>query len=347
MEISVVIPVYNLEKYLKKCILSILMQNNKIFEIVIVDDGSKDNSIQIALNLFNEYNYLDYKIITQKNMGVSDSRNNGLLNSEGEFVLFLDGDDYLDPFFSIVIKEEIKNTDIDCICWGFNRVSEFNYKQIDVFDMRYKTLEGTFSNLELLDFILIKKDYWIATGCALFKRESLIKNNLMYESKIANGEDQEFLFKFLINDVKIKIINKNLTNYLIRSSSISNSFNIKKMDVVIALLNVKKQYSLHSNNDFNKYITCINEKIIINYLNSLQSLYKTSSKEDSRELMQMIEKKYPGLIENMNILIRKKTSTSKDFSVKIYLYRLSPKLFKFSFKLYYYLKSKSKGKVNE
>lgn len=340
MKISIVIPVFNLEKYIEKCILSIINQKYKIFELIIVDDGSTDKSLEIVLDLLIENNFYDYKIIRQRNMGVSESRNNGLSNSSGEFVLFFDGDDYFEPDFSLIINKEIRDRSLDFICWKFNRVSEITYKNNDEINKNNDLLDEYMTGLELLDLLIIKKKIWLQTGCALYRREILVNNSLKYETKITNGEDQEFLFKFLIKEVKVKKINRYLTNYLIRNSSISNSFNINRLDVILALANVEEIYKNYGNKTLSRYLSYLEEMKILNFINTLQSLYKTSKYEDSKKLKYLIENKYPGLINEMSTLIRKKRVSFKKSSFKITLYKISPILFKFIVKIYYFIKSK-------
>ncbi len=94
LKISIVIPVYNVEKYLHQCLKSVINQTYKNLEIICINDGSKDNS----LNILNEYLKKDNRIIivNQKNSGVSSARNKGIRLSTGDFISFIDSDDYLD-----------------------------------------------------------------------------------------------------------------------------------------------------------------------------------------------------------------------------------------------------------
>ena len=86
---SIVIPVYNVEKYIKKCLDSVANQSFKDYEVIVVNDGTKDNSMDIV----KEY---DFKVVNQKNMGLSEARNTGVKSSTGEYIIFLDSDDYIE-----------------------------------------------------------------------------------------------------------------------------------------------------------------------------------------------------------------------------------------------------------
>ena len=95
MLLSVIIPVYNVEKYIEKCILSVVNNNLQIneYEIIVIDDESPDNSVSIVRSMLKIHPQI--KLISQKNKGLGGARNTGVLNASGEYVLFLDADDYL------------------------------------------------------------------------------------------------------------------------------------------------------------------------------------------------------------------------------------------------------------
>ena len=107
MKISIVIPVYNVEKYLRECLDSVIVQSYRNKEVILVNDGSTDNSIEICEEYDMKYPFI--KLINKKNGGLSDARNVGILNSTGEYILFLDSDDYWDDanlFFIVQVLEK-------------------------------------------------------------------------------------------------------------------------------------------------------------------------------------------------------------------------------------------------
>ena len=126
-KISVVVPVYNVEKFLERCLNSIVNQTFKDIEIICVNDGSTDNSRKI---LDKYTNYSNIKIIDQINAGLSEARNTGLLNAKGEYIAFIDSDDYIDPnFFEVLYNTAFeKNSDIECA----GIIRENNKKKIEL-----------------------------------------------------------------------------------------------------------------------------------------------------------------------------------------------------------------------
>lgn len=115
---SIIIPMYNVEKYIKKCINSCLNQTYKNYEVIIVDDQSSDNSLNIAKSMCKDVSFV--KILKQKNSGVSVARNKGLLKSKGDYVLFVDGDDWLEYDALAKLNDCIlTNSSSDIIITGF------------------------------------------------------------------------------------------------------------------------------------------------------------------------------------------------------------------------------------
>ena len=129
MKVSIVIPIYNVEKYLRECIDSVIAQSYYNKEVILVNDGSTDSSIEICKEYDLKYPYI--KLINKKNGGLSDARNVGILNSTGEYILFLDSDDYWDEnnfLFDLVQYIKI-NPNIDYIFFRY----KFYYQKFQKF----------------------------------------------------------------------------------------------------------------------------------------------------------------------------------------------------------------------
>lgn len=118
--ISIIIPIYNGKEYIKRLFNSILNQTYKDYEVIFINDGSTDNSLQLLIELSKKYSFV--KIINQKNKGRSESRNVGVKKSIGEYITFVDQDDYISEEF---LKQMIDNIDDnDILLTGFNRVCD-------------------------------------------------------------------------------------------------------------------------------------------------------------------------------------------------------------------------------
>lgn len=119
MKLSIIVPIYNVENYIEHCVSSILNQSYSDFEVIFVNDGSKDNSIHILEKILKKYTELKYKIINKENAGLPQARKTGFDNSEGEYIAFIDSDDWIDiDFYSNCMKYVLDN-DLDLFSTGY------------------------------------------------------------------------------------------------------------------------------------------------------------------------------------------------------------------------------------
>ena len=189
---SVIIPIYNCQDYIARCIESILKQNTKDVEIILVNDGSKDNSKEIIQEYAKENSNI--KIINKKNEGVSKARNDGLKEATGKYILFLDSDDYLSDGYIKEINEIIKkNKEVELINFGFySDVEDINLNNLSRDEIKYK--EKFYKNRNTL-----KKDFvelWDNTMMyniwnKVYLRKIIEENDIKFP-EYNWGEDIEF-----------------------------------------------------------------------------------------------------------------------------------------------------------
>ena len=188
MTLTIVIPVYNAEKFLEKCLESILKQRTDNFKILLINDGSKDSSPSICENHAKKYNFI--KVIHQENKGVSSARNLGLSNVDTDFLFFMDADDMLtDNAVEIIQKTIDSNPKISLFT--------FEYFTIDNDDQfLFETPSITEGNYSRKDFITtyypVVKTLPYAPWRHVFNTNFLKENNLQFDSNIIAGEDAYF-----------------------------------------------------------------------------------------------------------------------------------------------------------
>lgn len=228
-KISIIVPIYNVENYLKNCIDSILNQTFKDFELILVNDGSTDTSLDIC----EDYKYIDnrIKIVNKKNGGISSARNAGLNVARGEYIGFVDSDDYIHPqMYEILYNEIIKNKADISMC-DFKKVYEFDRKLLESSFISCDEIE-ILNNEEAL-FELGEKNgvTYVVAWNKLYKRE-LFKDIKFKEGII--HEDEYIIHRLLYQVNKLVYIKEKLYFYLQREGSIMD----KKLDidVVDALL---------------------------------------------------------------------------------------------------------------
>lgn len=234
MKLSVIIPAYNVQDYIIKTLASLTKQANRNFEIIVVDDGSKDESRRVAEAYLKEASFPHYQIVQKENGGVSSARNAGIEAANGEYVFFLDGDDYVSDHFIEQVYAVITPHAPDVICWAYDRVDP-NGQTVTRYFADWSDGLGQMTGHEALAEIHVQKRLSIWNGSALYNKNMLDVDGIRYTEGCINGEDQEFIYKALSQAEEVYFIKHVLSYYLQRGSSISFSYNPKRMDVIGAL----------------------------------------------------------------------------------------------------------------
>lgn len=220
-DISIVIPVYNIEKYLPKCLDSLVNQTFKNIEIICINDGSSDNSLKILEKYAS--NDKRIKIINQENQGVSVARNNGIQVATGEYIMFVDGDDWIEAETCEKIYNRITCDNSDVLLFSHYDVFPQKRKPYNLAKDCAKTLLVG-DNVDDLteDIIYVPAVTW----GKLYKREFITNNNLMFLTNLKLSEDHLFWYNVLAKNPQISILHNNFYNYRnIRTGNSMESFN--------------------------------------------------------------------------------------------------------------------------
>lgn len=276
-KISVIVPMYNSEKSIERCVDSILNQTYCNLEVILVNDGSKDKTEEICNNLAKKDNRIKY--FYKKNSGVSETRNYGLDKVQGDFISFVDSDDYIEKDMYETMLKKIDDAEI-IICEYFYVIDN---KKVKI-DTGIK--ENTFEKLD--EFILSVNDQKISRYIntpwnKLIKSELINNNNIRFNSKISLGEDLVFNLQYMKLAKKIKIINEELYNFNISNEGLGlKKRNIKEyMDNSINFINELIYFSTNINNlgnillnelcnIINRLINEYEKKYVFKLLKSLQ-----------------------------------------------------------------------------
>jgi len=231
--ITVVVPIYNVSKYLNACIDSILNQNYRNLEVILVDDGSTDESAKIC----DEYEKKDARIIVfhKKNGGLSSARNVGIDNATGEFITFIDSDDYVGPTFIETLYESIRNWDSQISMCDFLRVDE--NKELDEIVINNSPRQEDFFSPEEAIKNVYSSDYHgidFVAWAKLYRIELFTTTGIRYpEGKL--HEDTFTTYKLFYEAKKLSYVDYPLYYYRIREGSIMNAqFNLKRLDMLEA-----------------------------------------------------------------------------------------------------------------
>lgn len=254
--ISVIIPVYNCEKYIKKCIKSILNQTYKDLEVIIIDDGSKDNSLDICNKLMEEDCRL--KVIHQENQGVSSARNKGIEIAQGEYIVFVDGDDWVEDIYIETLINDLQKEDAGMAVCGWCRENVNGLMQESV-KYYYKIL----NQREAIAYSLKPDGFQGYLWNKIFRKNIINKANLYFDTDIAIFEDLLFVIKYLNFCKKIVVNYISLYHYVNHGDSARQDCSNNKKFQLKWLTEIEAM---------SRVINVIEDKEIKNYARSKKAL---------------------------------------------------------------------------
>lgn len=309
-EVSVIVPVYNVEKYLGKCLNSLVNQTLENIEIIIVNDGTKDNSEEIIKKFIDKY---PQKIVYLKkeNGGLSDARNYGIPYAKGEYIAFLDSDDYVEKDMYKEMYELAKKENSDMVECDF--LWEYPNKIREDIGQVYN---GKKEMLEKVRVVAWNK---------LIRRSILEKTQIQFPKGL-RYEDVEFTYKLIPHLNKVSFLKKPYIHYIQRENSISNVQNERTKEIFEVLDNVINYYK--KNNFYDEYKDEL-EYVYTRYLlcSSLLRMVKIKDKEIRKNMLKItwenLNTKFPNCKKNK---ILKRNKTLKD--------RYMKSVNKFTYKIY-------------
>lgn len=298
---SIIIPVYKVEKYIHKCIDSVLKQSYQNYEIILVDDGSPDNCPKICDEYKEKYEQI--KVVHKQNGGAASARNAGISVASGEYVLFIDSDDYWECDDALLkIKEQFEITNAEVLIFGRKR-----YYQLDnVFEeIKISKIDESLSQEKYIEE-LMQNNYFIA--CApdkACKRSFLEKKNLSFVTGQC-GEDVEWCIKLLLASPKITILDKYVYVYIKQNSgSVTANIGAKNLKDIANVIKKYTEIALQNDN-----------KLLLNFIACQYVIWlKLSSKCKDKELKNDIKemKKFWFLVNYDKYSKVKKLKTFKFF----------------------------------
>lgn len=220
--VTIIIPIYNVRAYLRECLDSILKQTYKYFEVILVDDGSKDDSLSFC----EEYARKDSRfiVIHKENGGVASARNKGLLVARGEYITFVDSDDTIDSRYIEAMVSGMERYKVDFVRAPFkkNGVPQTNYSY-------YARLDNPLIEFESMIDTSLFNSVW----GMMVKRDCI--GNVCFDESIYYGEDVLFLLQVFVNleNKKLLLLKEPFYNYAVREgSALNSSFNVKWLSLL-------------------------------------------------------------------------------------------------------------------
>lgn len=308
-KVSIIVPVYNVEKYIDKCLSSLVNQTLNDIEIIIVNDGSIDNSEHIILKYKEKY---PSKIVYLKkeNGGLSDARNFGMPYAKGDYIAFLDSDDYVELDTYEKLYNRAIQTDADMVECDF--YWEYSDKKIHDTSANYKDESNMYANAR------------VVAWNKLYKKDLIINSGIKFPKGL-RYEDLEFFYKILPQLKKIELINEPLIHYVQRDDSITYVQNEKTADIFAILDNIINYYKwINLYNEYNQELEYMYVRILFG--SSFKRMLNIKDKETRRKLLM---DSYFNAFENFpdwksNKILNSKKSLKNLFlkSINIYTYKL-------------------------
>lgn len=265
MKVSVIIPVYNVEDYIEECIHSLLQQTLNDIELIIVNDGTKDSSIEKIQYLINRHKHI--KLINQNNLGLSAARNTGLEYASGDYVAFIDSDDYIEPTFLEELYNQAIKDDLDIVMGGYKI---FKDNQYEIKERNPKLYDRIRTGEDFLKEELEYKDYRMEVWDDLYRLDFLKENNLCFEKGLLH-EDELFTPLAMLSAKRVKLIQSNKYVYRQREGSImSNKPNINHINSWYFIINkFKSLYNSCSSDDKKKIIGLLLIELLAGYTDKI------------------------------------------------------------------------------
>lgn len=308
-KVSVIVPVYNLEDYIDRCIESIIKQTYTNLEIILVNDGSVDDSLNKCYELAQKDNRIC--VINQSNGGVSSARNSGLEKASGKYITFVDGDDVISPNMISLLINQFNSDEIQLSCC--------RTKKINVYDCEFPEKNIIFSQSKVDDCykrLLLEK--FDMSACGKLYSKSVI-GDIRFEVGKKINEDKFFLFEYLFySEGSVAYTNEQLYGYYEREDSVTNEkFSVKYLDAayfsarIVELCETKDEYT--------------KELAIYNLMSSrfmiLKKMVRTNSVAENSNLFKRIKREIltVGLPKNISMRAIKK--------LEFYALKISSKLY--------------------
>ena len=301
--ISVIIPVYKVEKYLKRCVNSVINQTYKNLEIILVDDGSPDNCGKICDEYAKKDNRI--KVIHKENGGAASSRNKGLDIATGRYICFVDSDDYVEKGFIERLHALVTDNDADIAqcgyCETFDGEAKFVYSDEEI---------SIFCGEEMIEKLYSDGEQQIATVVLWTK---IYKREIFNEYRLLEGimyEDEALMPKLLYSAKKVVVSKDRLYAYFMSQNSVMRTpFSMKKLDYITAL---EHRIKFYKEKKMDKYI---DEDMRCLMLKCLSYYWEADGKELKKELLCKSREYFKHVIKSNMSLKRK---------IKFILYRIHP-----------------------
>ena len=312
--ISVIVPVYNVEKYLNRCVDSIINQTYKNLEIILVDDGSPDNCGRIC----DEYAKKDsrIKVIHKENSGVSSARNKGIDIAKGKWISFIDSDDWIEEDYFKLMLSSAKENDADIVLCGYKRIWKNNIEEIKI-----RNKKDFLNSKEYLIQVLNPQTGFGFCHMKLIDKKCI--NKIRMNENLIVAEDAMFNIQIAEKINKAVLVNKALYNYRFNENSVVKKYNNNYASNYLESMKKIKEYIIENYNDdeiLQNYYNCVAFHVMLIAVNFCY--HPNNKSNNKKQLLKEICQ-----INEFNEGIEKSNFNNLSLTRKITLFTIKNKMF--------------------
>lgn len=339
--ISIIMPIYNMEEHMEKAIDSVMNQTNQDFELILVDDGSTDNSLVMCKSYENKHQQI--KVVTKENGGLSSARNAGISIAQGEYIQFIDPDDYIEKDLVENSYRIISANDVDLVITGMRKVliNDYDYKKDIVCENQSV---GLYKNERFLaDFVYFYSKLLLNSTCnKIYKKEIILNNNIESEIGLNRGQDLVFNLEYFKYSNSIYISNYigyNYVSYGDVMQTATTKFKKDLLDNQEYLFSKVREFLIESNVYSGRNVNDFENIYITNLIGCIDNYFSTSSILTNHEILSILEIVQNSIIGKSGVIHYKPNSINQKI-VYFLLINNRIKLSYFYFKFKLYIKSK-------
>ncbi|EGT3617293.1 glycosyltransferase family 2 protein [Clostridium perfringens] len=305
--LSIIIPAYNSEKYIEKNLMFLERQTSNNFEVIVVDDGSTDNTCEVSEACLEKFKIAHKVIRCEENRGQSVARNIGIKNSRGKYLLFLDSDDFAENNLVQILERNLFN-EPDIVFFDHKRIKEDDSVNVN----REQSFEfGKEKSGKDVFYAYKDNKVRLWTGSLIYNKEFLKRNNLRFLEGAHGAEDLNFIFKALLSSEKVRGIEDSLVFYYQREDSLTNNPDIYKNITVIKSMKDVSKFIEEKKLERNLKDIIEKEFIAEHIMYQILGFLNSKTKEDT---LQVLREK------SVKKALKKATSRTNRYGRNMYIY---------------------------
>ena len=325
MNLSVIVPAHDAAAHIERSLMSLARQTTRDFELIVIDDGSTDQTAIIAGQILAEVGFDCARVVPVRHGGVSAARNRGMAEASGTYILFLDSDDYLERDLIETVSICAGQTIPDILAWGWEVVDTTGARLGGGYLVGASVETSDMSGVAALRRRVIDRSLRTWTASAAYKRTFVLEHAIQFTEGCNCGEDLEFTYKALPRANLVRLINRTLSYYVQRPGSTTNRSDVARFQSVGALKRAHMDLASSQNPDVRDIAVAFGRtKLTRNYFYTLESCLIHQDEPDVAGLLCAIEHEHLGINEEIRQMVSVSMASAQVVPYEQELFLISP-----------------------